>query len=178
MQPAPSHSSSFRHDLHTLYTDHHQWLLGWLCKRLRHAENAADLTQDTFLHVLGRPESIGELRQPRAWLSTIAKGLLVDRLRRRRVEQAYLAAIADLPEPEVPSPETRLILLETLLQLDALLDGLQPKVRSAFLLSRLEGMPYPSIAERLGVCVSSVEKYMATAIRHCYLAWQAYRGTP
>lgn len=178
MQPAPSHSSSFQHDLHTLYTDHHQWLLSWLCRRLRHAENAADLTQDTFLYALGRPEQIGELRQPRAWLSTIAKGLLVDRLRRRRIEQAYLSAIAELPEPEAVSPETQLILLETLLQLDALLDGLQPKVRSAFLLSRLEGMPYQGIAEHLGVCLSSVEKYMATAIRHCYVARQAYRGMP
>lgn len=176
MQPASSPTPSLQRDLHSLYADHHQWLLGWLHRRLRHADNAADLTQDTFLYVLGRPEQLGELRQPRAWLSTIAKGLLIDRLRRRKVEQAYLAAIANLPEPEVPSPETRLILLETLLQLDALLAGLQSRVRSAFLLSRLEGMPYASIAEHLGVSLSSVEKYMATAIRHCYQAQQHYRG--
>ena len=40
----------------------------------------------------------------------------------------------------------------------------------AFLLSRLEGLSYKEIAERLAVSLSSVEKYMASAIRHCYLA--------
>lgn len=163
-------SSSATADLHTLYSDHHAWLVNWLRTRLRHADNAADLAQDTFLYVLGKPEKIGELRQPRAWLSSIAHGLLVDKVRRQKVERAYLAAIAHLPEPEVPSPETQLILLQALTRIDALLDGLPPKVRSAFLLSRLEGLGYKEIAERLGVSLGSVEKYMARAIRHCYLA--------
>lgn len=168
--PSPSVSSTRHTELQTLYLDHHAWLLGWLRKRLRHADNAADLAQDTFVHILGKPLPLQEIRQPRAWLSVIARGLLIDRVRRQRIEQAYLEAIAYLPEAEVPSPESQLILLETLACIDALLDGLAPKVRSAFLLSRLEGLGYKEIAERLGVSLSSVEKYMATAIRHCFLA--------
>lgn len=157
-------------DIRALYIDHHAWLLGWLRKRLHHGDSAADLAQDTFVHILGKPERLQELRQPRAWLSTVAHGLLVDRVRRQRVERAYLEAIAHLPEAEVPSPESQLILLQTLARVDALLDGLRPKVRMAFLLSRLEGLSYKEIAGRLGVSLGSVEKYMACAIRHCYLA--------
>lgn len=157
-------------DICALYIDHHAWLLDWLRKRLRHADNAADLAHDTFVHILGKPERLQELRQPRAWLSTVAHGLLVDRVRRQRVERAYLEAIAHLPEAEMPSPESQLILLETLARVDALLSGLLPKVRMTFLLSRLEGLSYKEIAERLGISLSSVEKYMASAIRHCYLA--------
>ena len=157
-------------DIRALYIDHHAWLLGWLRRRLHHGDSAADLAQDTFVHILGKPERLQELRQPRAWLSTVAHGLLVDRVRRQRVERAYLAAIAHLPETEVPSPESQLILLETLARVDALLDGLRPKVRMAFLLSRLEGLSYKEIAVRLAVSLGSVEKYMASAIRHCYLA--------
>ncbi|WLH87924.1 sigma-70 family RNA polymerase sigma factor [Pseudomonas sp. FP453] len=157
-------------DIRALYIDHHAWLLGWLRRRLHHGDSAADLAQDTFVHILGKPERLQELRQPRAWLSTVAHGLLVDRVRRQRVERAYLEAIAHLPEAEVPSPESQLILLETLARVDALLDGLRPKVRMAFLLSRLEGLSYKEIAVRLAVSLGSVEKYMACAIRHCYLA--------
>lgn len=157
-------------DIRALYIDHHAWLLGWLRRRLHHGDSAADLAQDTFVHILGKPERLQELRQPRAWLSTVAHGLLVDRVRRQRVERAYLEAIAHLPEAEVPSPESQLILLETLARVDALLDGLRPKVRVAFLLSRLEGLSYKEIAVRLAVSLGSVEKYMASAIRHCYLA--------
>lgn len=157
-------------DIRALYIDHHAWLLDWLRKRLRHGDSAADLAHDTFIHILGKPERLQELRQPRAWLSTVAHGLLVDRVRRQRVERAYLQAIAHLPQAQVPSPESQLILLQTLARVDALLDGLRPKVRMAFLLSRLEGLSYKEIAERLAISLSSVEKYMASAIRHCYLA--------
>ncbi|GAB7531698.1 sigma-70 family RNA polymerase sigma factor [Pseudomonas sp. 3A(2025)] len=153
-----------------MYIDHHAWLLDWLRKRLRHGDSVADLAQDTFVHILGKPERVQELRQPRAWLSTVAHGLLVDRIRRQHIERAYLEAIAHLPQEQVPSPESQLILLETLARVEALLDGLPPKVRMAFLLSRLEGLSYKDIAERLGTSLSSVEKYMASAIRHCYLA--------
>nr|WP_153334806.1 MULTISPECIES: sigma-70 family RNA polymerase sigma factor [unclassified Pseudomonas] len=157
-------------DVRNLYSDHHHWLVNWLRRRLRNAENADDMAQDTFLYVLGKPEQVAQLREPRAWLSSIAKGLMIDRYRRQQVEQAYLQALAHVPEQDMPSPEERLILLQTLTRIDALLDGLKPNVRTAFLLSRLEGLGYQAIAERLEVSVSSVEKYMATAIRHCFLA--------
>lgn len=157
-------------NIDALYQDHHAWLLGWLRRRLQHADNAADLAQDTFVQLLGRPEIIPSLRQPRAWLSSVAKGLMIDRQRRHKLETTYLQALAQLPEPEVPSAERQLILLQTLMQIDAILDGLPAKVRMAFLLSRLEGMSYQDIAQHLGVSLSSVEKYMANAIRHCYLA--------
>jgi RNA polymerase sigma factor (sigma-70 family) len=115
-----------------------------------------------------KPE-LDTIHEPRGYLATIGHGLVVDHVRRRELERAYLEAIAHLPEPEAPSPEVRLLLLETLARIDALLDGLTPKARTAFLLSRLEGLSYPEIAERLGVSLSSVEKYMAAAVRHCYL---------
>ncbi|WP_437881411.1 sigma-70 family RNA polymerase sigma factor [Pseudomonas sp. LRF_L74] len=167
MSSSPTPLSS---EIHRLYRDHHGWLLDWLRKRLRHADNAADLAHDTFVHILGKPQRVQELRQPRAWLSTVAHGLLVDRIRRQRVERAYLESIAHLSDAEVPSPDVQLILLETLARIDALLDGLPAKVRTAFLLSRLEGLGYKDIAAQMGISLSSVEKYMAQAIRHCYLA--------
>jgi len=151
----------------TLYGEHHGWLLGWLRRKLGHAGDAADLAQDTFLRVLGRQRDVDEVREPRAWLTTIAHGLVVDHVRRRTLERACLEAIAALPEPQAPSPETQMLLVEALVRIDAMLDGLPAKARSAFLLSRLDGLGYAEIAQRLNVSLSSVEKYMATAIRHC-----------
>lgn len=154
--------------LNVMYASHHRWLVGWLRNKLGCPDFAADLAQDTFLRVMLARE-YENIRESRAYLAAIAHGLVVDHVRRRELERAYLEAIAHLPEPEVPSPEIRLLLLETLARIDALLDGLAPKARTAFLLSRLEGLSYAEIAERLGVSLSSVEKYMAAAVRHCYL---------
>ncbi|QLF92865.1 sigma-70 family RNA polymerase sigma factor [Pseudomonas sp. ABC1] len=156
-------------DLTHLYQGHHSWLLGWLRQRMESRENAEDLSHDTFLRVLGRQPS-GEINEPRAYLASIARGLLIDHYRRASLERAYLEALATMPEPEAPSPEERQALLETLIEIDNLLDGLRPKVRQAFLLSQLDGLTYPQIAERMGLSVSSIQQYMGLALRHCYLA--------
>jgi len=77
----------------------------------------------------------------------IAKGLVVDGHRRRQIEQAYLEALASRPEAYAPSPEERTIALNALLRICAVLDGLPPKVRETFLLSRFEGLTY---SQRVG----------------------------
>ncbi|MNP01638.1 putative RNA polymerase sigma factor FecI [compost metagenome] len=98
----------------------------------------------------------------------IARNLVIDQWRRQRIERAYLDSIALLPEPETPSLEERAMILETLLQIDAMLDRMPAKVRAAFLMSQFEGLGYGQIAERLQVSVSSVQKYMIRAIQNCY----------
>ena len=155
--------------LHTLYRDHRSWLESWLRRRLGNAWDAADLSQDTFLRVLASAQPITQLQEPRAYLVTVGKRLLVNFHQRRSLEQAYLNALARLPEDCVPSPEQRWLLLETLQALDELLDGLPTAVRRAFLWSQLEGLGYHEIAERLQVSERTIKRYMAQAYEHCLL---------
>jgi RNA polymerase sigma-70 factor (ECF subfamily) len=157
------------HSLHTLYRDHRSWLENWLRRRLGNAWDAADLSQDTFLRVLSSSQQLAELREPRAYLLTVGKRLLSNFYARRSLEQAYLDALAQLPEDSMPSPEQRWLLLETLHALDELLDGLPAPVRRAFLWSQLEGLGYREIAERLKVSERTVKRYMAQAYEHCLL---------
>lgn len=157
------------HSLHTLYRDHRSWLENWLRRRLGNAWDAADLSQDTFLRVLSSSQQLAELREPRAYLLMVGKRLLSNFYARRSLEQAYLDALAQLPEDSMPSPEQRWLLLETLHALDELLDGLPAPVRRAFLWSQLEGLGYREIAERLKVSERTVKRYMAQAYEHCLL---------
>ena len=155
--------------LHALYRDHGSWLEGWLRRRMGNAWDAADLRQDTFLRVLASSQTLTDLQEPRAYLLTVGKRLLSNFYTRRNLEQAYLDALATLPEACAPSPEQRWLLLETLQALDELLDGLRPLVRRAFLWSQLEGLGYREIAERLQVSERTVKRYMAQAYEHCLL---------
>ncbi|WP_460119205.1 sigma-70 family RNA polymerase sigma factor [Pseudomonas sp. S2_C03] len=152
---------------HRLYRENHGWLQGWLRKRLGDREHAADVAQDTFLRLLVSGRMPGP-QESRSYLTQIARNLVIDQWRRLRIERAYLESIAHLPEPESPSLETRALILETLMQIDAMLDRMPDNVRQAFLLSQFEGMSYAQIGERLGVTVSSVQKYMTRAILACY----------
>jgi RNA polymerase sigma-70 factor (ECF subfamily) len=155
--------------LASLYRDHHGWLESWLRRRMGNAWDAADLSQDTFLRVLASSQQLADLREPRAYLLTVGKRLLSNFYSRRSLEQAYLEALAQLPEESAPSPEQRWLWLETLQALDELLDGLPPLVRRAFLWSQLEGLSYRAIAERLNVSERTVKRYMAQAYEHCLL---------
>lgn len=156
-----------------MYAGHHLWLVGWLRRRLGCPHNAADLAQDTFTRVISRRDAL-YADEARALLTTIAKGLVIDHFRRSALEQAFIQALSSLPEAIAPSVETQLILLETLVEVDRLLEGLPAKVRQAFLLSQLDGLGYAQIAQELGVSLSSVQQYMTRAYAACYAA----RGEP
>lgn len=154
--------------VHTLYSDHHSWLNTWLRSRLGNAADAADLAQDTFVRLLQRHEQ-PHLNAPRAFLRTIARGLVIDHWRREELHRAYLQALAHVPEGQVPSAETRELLLELLERVARMLDGLKPRVRRAFLLAQCEGLSHKAIAEQMGISLRSVERYVADALYHCYL---------
>lgn len=158
-------------DVAAIYVDHHSWLVNWLRRKLGGADQAIDLAQDTFVRILAVQETRRELtlQEPRAYLTTIAHRLLINHVKRVSLEQAYLDVLALMPEPETMSPETRMLILETLHEIDAMLDGLGSKVREAFLLSQLEGLTYAEIAERLDVTDRTVKRYMATAFEQCIL---------
>ncbi|MGC4010776.1 MAG: sigma-70 family RNA polymerase sigma factor [Pseudomonas sp.] len=152
--------------LHHLYNDHHGWLHQWLRKRLGCREQAADLAQDTFVRVIAQRRLL-ELRQPRAYLTTVARSLVIDHYRRRTLEQAYLETLAALPEPVEISPQTRCIIIETLLEIDALLDGMGARPREIFLMAQLDGLSFVEIGKRLNLSANSVRKHFVRALTHC-----------
>ncbi|MFC5697682.1 sigma-70 family RNA polymerase sigma factor [Pseudomonas sp. GCM10022186] len=160
--------SSSHLTLQALYSEHHGWLKNWLRSKLGNTADAADLAQDTFLRLLGKGDSL-ELRTPRAFLRTVARGLVIDHWRREELERAYLEALACLPEAEAPSPEERELILELLERIATMLERLRPKARTAFLLAQCEGLTHREVAARMGISLRSVERYVADALYQCYL---------
>lgn len=122
--------------------------------------------QDTFVRLMARRrEHWGN--EPRALLTHIAKGLVIDHWRRQEVEHAYLASLALLPEHEHPSPETQLFILETLCRIEAMLRALPTQTQTIFLLAQLDGLTYAEIAKQLDVALITVKRHMRTALIHC-----------
>lgn len=163
-------ASLFPSTIESLYCDHHSWLRNWLHRRLGSADQAADLAHDTFVRLLNSERVPANLDEPRAYLTTVAKHLMSSHWRREQLEKAYLEALAHAPREVELSPEHRAILLETLLELDQLLDGLPPLVRQAFLLTQLDGQPHAQVAEALGVSIPTVKRYVVKGLQRCYFA--------
>ncbi|MBJ9975137.1 sigma-70 family RNA polymerase sigma factor [Pseudomonas sp. S75] len=145
----------------------------WLCTRVSQAlgcpHSAQDIASETFLRVLALPDP-SAIREPRALLTTIAKRLVYEGWRRQDLERAYLETLAQAPLAAHPSPEERLLVIETLIQVDRLLDGLSTKAKAAFLYHQIDGLTYAQIAAHLEVSVSRVQQYMVDGFKRCYLA--------
>ena len=155
------------------FSDHHRWLLQHVQRQLRNRADAEDTAAEAFCQILAARVDPDSIEQPRAYLSTIARRLIFDRHRRRRLEQAYLERLMLLPEALAPSPEETHLLLEALHAIDRCLAGLPLVVKKACLMSQLDGLSYVEIARRLEVSVITVKKHAVRALTHCLLLIEA-----
>lgn len=154
----------------SMYREHHAWLFAFMRRQTGgHPADAWDLVQDTFERLLRQT-----YLEPRGWnrgyLAAIARRLLIDRHRRRELEAAYLAALAQQPEPLSPSPEMLAQVSQQLLAVCAALDRMPRRMREVFLLARLQGLPYEAIADRLQITVNMVQKDMVQGWQRLYHA--------
>lgn len=167
---SPAHS---RHELLSrIYREDRKWLLGRLYTRLRNIHDAEDVAGDTFVHLVELPK-LESVREPRALIITIAKRLVWKLWRRQEIEAAWRDSLRLQGEMTAPSPQEQLEILETLQQVDDILQGLSVKARAAFMYSQLDGLGHKEIAERLGVSVSRVRQYLAQALHRCYALSEA-----
>lgn len=159
-------STQHAEQVEKLYIENRTWLSIFIQRRLGCPDDTADLIHDTYMRIL----TCGYLPQKhesKRFLMHIAKGLLIDSYRRQQVKKAYEQYLQQLPEQYVPSAEEHVLMLESLVSIDALLHRLPDKVREALLLRQLDNLSYKEIAKRLNVSVSSVEKYVAKALQAC-----------
>lgn len=164
-------SSSFSSPgyVETMYVEHHGWLVTWLRSKLDTRERAADLAHDTFVRLLSaRLPAMPE--EPRAYLTTVARRLVIDSYRHAALEKAYLDVLATAPEDHEVSAEQQAMVLQALREIDRMLAGMPTKVRTAFLLSRVDGLDHATIATQLKVSVPRISQFLAQATRHCYAA--------
>lgn len=162
----PTVDSVLRQQFHALYSDHHHWLLGWLKRRLGCPDQAADLAQTTFLRVISARDALFGVEQPRAWLATTARRLLIDEARRKRVEELYLAELGLYASQceGYPSPEETLAAVQALDQLSQVLDAVSTKARTAFIRHYLDGETHGVVADELAVSTRMVRKYLAQVL--------------
>ena len=167
-------------DVGQLYRRHHPWLVGWLRRKLADGQDASDVSHDIFLRLLSL-DNLEALREPRAYLLVIASRLLINRYRRKRVETEALRQVAVLMRSVEEHTPAEIAAAQGLLRrlLLMLAEELPDHVCRAFLLSRVDGLSYAEIAERLRVSESSVKQYLARALVHCHKRFHAeYRDLP
>ncbi|MFL7961379.1 MULTISPECIES: sigma-70 family RNA polymerase sigma factor [Pseudomonas] len=162
--PLSSHTAA----IEQIYEQHHSWLYGWLKGKLHNACDAADVAHDTFVRILGARNAV-QIREPRDYLATVARGLVIDRYRRHAIEAAYLESLSARPEATAISEEDKALIIETLVAVDKALAGLGARTQRIFMLSQIDGLTYQQIALQLKVSLTTVKKHMVRALTECAL---------
>jgi RNA polymerase sigma-70 factor (ECF subfamily) len=151
-----------------LIRSHHASLMSLLRRRIRVAEDAADVAQEAYIRML-KYEGARNVQFPSSLLFRIAINVAKDRGRSDQVRR--VKDQCELHELEIDSgvanPERQLAAEQDLERVHAIIEQLPPKCRRVFLLSRMHEMTYPQIAEHCGISVKMVEKHISHALAIC-----------
>lgn len=154
----------------TLFLKYGQEIEAFLARKVSCPHSAADLTQEVFVRVLHSRTNIQtDVKNTRAYLYKIAVNLAINHQSREQrlpmvdVDEVELPESEDNLNPErIASDKQRLQRMS-----DALLE-LPPLSQKVFVLVRIRGMKQLEVARVLGVHITTVEKNLARAVRHCH----------
>ncbi|MFA0791081.1 RNA polymerase sigma factor [Microbulbifer echini] len=132
-----------------------------------HPADVDDLVQEVFAHLywhLGR--SGVEVKNPRNYIYTVAKNLLVSHSRYQKARcRAYHDSLSsDFDIPDMITPERTVIGIQDCRCVFKAILGLPPRARTAFKFHRFEGMTYQDIAERMEISKESVKELIQRAL--------------
>ncbi len=124
-----------------------------------------DILQESLTRAL-RAESRGPLEHPKSYLYTVARNLVFEERERRGREVQYEINETVLASDSAPVDEE--LHHEKMLEIFWEAMGSLPRNHQrAILLRRLYGLSHKEVARKLGVSVSSVEKYFAQGMKRC-----------
>ena len=149
-----------------LYETYAPELHGFARRRVGRQE-AEDIVQDTYLHLLQRGTA-ATLEHPRPYLYRIAANLAVDFARKTRVRLRYLSEETEFfcsAEGPANLDGAGCAVLH-LQRLKTTLAELPEICREAFLLNRVEGLSRIEIAQKFGVSVRTIDRHMVRALAH------------
>lgn len=147
-----------------------------LGRRLTRSLGSADLAQET-LHELylrpERPDGVGVLKNPLAYIVTMAVNLARDRWRteNRRAKRIDMGAFYDLID-ENPGPDRIAEGRSDLAALSRALDLLTPRQKAVMVAAHFEQLSQAEIAKRLDISTRLVQIELQRALEFCdaYLA--------
>jgi RNA polymerase sigma factor (sigma-70 family) len=145
---------------------HEEALTRYLRHHWQDAHDIYDLRQETYARVYeSAQKQIPDSARP--FIFAIAKHLMADRIRRRRI--VAIDSVGDFAAlnvlVDVVSPEARAGAHQELRQLARALDDLPKKCREVVWLRRIDDLSQKEVAKRLGLSEKTVEKHLMKGMK-------------
>lgn len=166
----PGHDTkrdNFHEEITALYQDYNETLVRYLTIRLRNRQDAIDVAQEAYIRLIRR-ENLKDIDCFQSFLFRTATNISID-LQRQRTRQTKNFTKSKLLFGNIDeiTPERTLGARQTLDELRKTLEDLPPKCKEAFMLYKFKNWSYGEIAEKMGLSISSVRKYIAHGLAYC-----------
>jgi RNA polymerase sigma factor (sigma-70 family) len=141
-------------------------LVRFLSRKWARREDVQDIRHDIYIRVLESAEQ-SRPSQPRAFLFSVARNILIDRARRDRIVSIDLLEDLDALNVLIDnvSPERQASGRQQLQRLSKLFDRMPLRCREVVWMRRVEGLTQKEVAQRLGIADATVEKHLFRGLR-------------
>jgi RNA polymerase sigma-70 factor (ECF subfamily) len=153
--------------LDELFRRHCQELLAFVARQ-GNVNSAEDITQESFLRLMQHP-NLAAIENHRAYLFKTAANLSKNAYDHEQVRLRYAPdESVDLEQVvcSLPALELTVALQQRVERFLLILTQLPEVVQHAFILSKLDGLSYPELAEALGISNKTAQRYVFKAWQH------------
>jgi RNA polymerase sigma-70 factor (family 1) len=147
-----------------LYTYYYPQLYNSLSFMAQSHEDAQEIIHETFLKIWKGRDTLAFVRSFEDYAYTIAKNLLFNQLKRKKVNQRVMQFLSDQSIRNTgSSPDQEYLYKQYYQTAIAAINQLSAQKQRIFLLRTQEGLSLEEIAREMGISVSAVKKHLYAA---------------
>lgn len=135
----------------------------FLVYKVHDSKVAEDILQDVFISFWENRRKLNKNKSVISYIYTIANNFALNYLRHQTIVHKYQLKY-NQAESEISVHEI-LENKELSEYINKAIERLSDKVKTVFLMSRIENLSYKEIAERLGISISTVESHIVKALK-------------
>lgn len=154
-------------DFDKIYLIYYPKLVRFSTEYLLSKEDAENVVQDVFLHVLEEYKEFSSIENLNAFLFRLVKNKSIDFLRRKIAIEKNHARLKEYQLKYEAMEEFDDSLSENDISniIIKAMESLPPKCKEVFVLSKIEGLKYAEIAEKLAISPHTVRNQMSIALK-------------
>jgi len=149
-----------------IYYRYAERLTGFASSKLFSLEDASDIIHEVFLKLWAERGKLKIDRNLEAYLFTLVRYRIVDKIRKNIHHEDYAAMLAALQTSLSSETEQLIAAKEIKKSVNEALEKLSPRVREIYQLSREEYLSIPEIASKLQLSEQTVKNQLSTALKY------------
>lgn len=148
-----------------IYHHYNKQISHFVFKMLRAEEPTEEIVQDIFIRLWINRKLLAEVKNPRAYLYSMAANKTYDYLKTIAVKNKHMAIVAAEKTEISTETEERIIFNESSRLISALVEQLPQQRKIIYKLSREEGLSHEQIAEKLQISRNTVKNQLVHALK-------------